>query len=482
MQSALQLSPSASGRGPRRAATRAIARVPHVDPAPPALLEFQSPSAAVLALPVPRGARNIVWVITSMFALCIVALGVIPIDRVVTSQAKVVSVAPTIVVQPLETSIVRSIEVHEGQLVHAGDLLARLDPTFAAADAGALAGQVGALEAEMARLNAEAAGSAFVAAGSEPAWAIQAALFAQRQAERKFKLESYAQKMTGLQAIATKSEQDAESARQRLDVAAQVEGMRKKLEQMEIGSKLNSLMATGTRMEVAGQLAQALNTAEAGRRDLAAMQAERDGYDRNWHAEIWQSLADRSGKLNDARESLNKAGRRRQLMELRAERDATVLTVARASPGSVLQSGDQLVTLAPADAPLELEANVAGRDNGFVHEGDPVAIKFDTFPFAQYGLAHGTVRTISADSFTAQDEARSRSGWAGSVPVAGNSVEPYYRARIAIDRLQLRNLPANFRLSPGMPVTADIKIGKRTVLSYLLGRVLPVAAEAMREP
>jgi HlyD family secretion protein len=35
---------------------------------------------------------------------------------------------------------------------------------------------------------------------------------------------------------------------------------------------------------------------------------------------------------------------------------------------------------------------------------------------------------------------------------------------------------------PGMPVTADIKIGKRTVLRYLLGRVMPLAREGMREP
>jgi hemolysin D len=481
MQSVRPQPPSAAGHG-SRAMTRATARDHDAEPVPFAVIEFQSPSAAVIALPVPRGARNIVWIIASMFALCIAALGTIPIDRVVTSQAKVVSIAPTIVVQPLETSIVRSIEVHEGQPVRAGDLLARLDPTFAAADTGALTGQVDALQAEVARLEAEAAGKAFVATGSKPAWVIQAALFVQRQAERTFKLENYTQKITSLQATATKSEQDAESARQRLDVAAQVEGMRKKLEQMEIGSKLNSLMATSSRMEVSGQLAQALNTAEAGRRDLAAMQAERDGYDQNWHAEISQNLADRSSKLNDARGALNKAGRRQELTELRAERDATVLTVAKASPGSVLQSGDQLITMAPADAPLELEANVAGRDNGFVHEGDEVTIKFDTFPFAQYGMAHGKVRTISADSFTAQDEGRSRSGWASSVPVAGNSVDPYYRARISIDRLQLRNLPPNFGLSPGMPVTADIKIGKRTVLSYLLGRVLPVAGEAMREP
>ena len=68
------------------------------------------------------------------------------------------------------------------------------------------------------------------------------------------------------------------------------------------------------RLEVDGQLAQALNTAEAGRRDLAAMRAERDGYDQTWHAEVWQNLADRSSKLNDARQLVrgNATLRRRQ--------------------------------------------------------------------------------------------------------------------------------------------------------------------------
>jgi hemolysin D len=133
----------------------------------------------------------------------------------------------------------------------------------------------------------------------------------------------------------------------------------------------------------------------------------------------------------------------------------------------------------PADAPLEVEANVAGRDGGFVHVGDPVAIKFDTFPFTQYGLAHGTVRSVSADSFTAQDEQRNPTG---AVPVSANSTEPYYRARVAIDNVALHDTPAGFRIMPGMPVTADVKVGKRTVMNYLLGRVMPIASEGMREP
>jgi HlyD family secretion protein len=151
-----------------------------------------------------------------------------------------------------------------------------------------------------------------------------------------------------------------------------------------------------------------------------------------------------------------------------------VLTVAKVSVGSVLQSGDQLVTLVPADAPLEVEASIAGRDDGFVHVGAPVAVKFDTFPFSQYGLAHGRVRTISPDSFTGQNKATTGSG--------SGPAEPFYRARITIDDVKLHDVPAGFRVVPGMPVTADIRVGKRTVLGFLLGRILPMASQGMREP
>ena len=92
-----------------------------------------------------------------MVIALIAAAGLISVDQVVTARGVVVSQSPTILVQPLETAIVRSIEVSEGQLVHAGDVLAKLDPTFAAADLGALNAQVGSLNAEVARLQGKAA-------------------------------------------------------------------------------------------------------------------------------------------------------------------------------------------------------------------------------------------------------------------------------------------------------------------------------------
>jgi len=206
---------------------------------------------------------------------------------------------------------------------------------------------------------------------------------------------------------------------------------------------------------------------------------ERDAYIQGWQAEVSQKIAEATRKLSDASEQLNKVKLRRELVELRAERDAVVQSVAKVSVGSVLQSGQHFLTLVPIDSPLEIEANILGRESGFVHVGDSVAIKFDTFAFSQYGMAEGSIRIVSPSSFTPQDESRNPTS---AVPVSQAELEPIYRARIAIDRLAMHDIPGGFRLVPGMPVTADIRVGKRTVLGYLMGRILPIAQEGMREP
>jgi len=195
--------------------------------------------------------------------------------------------------------------------------------------------------------------------------------------------------------------------------------------------------------------------------------------------EVAEKLTDALAKLSDARESLNKAQLRRQLVELRAEKDGTVLTIGKVSVGSVLTAGQQFITLVPSDAPLEIEANISGKDDGHVHPGDPVDIKFDTFPYTQYGLAHGTVRLVSADSFSAQEEQRNPTGTA---PVEQTIGSVWYRSRITMDEINLHDTPANFHLVPGMPIEADIRIGKQTVMHYMLGKLVPMATEGMREP
>jgi hemolysin D len=471
----MPLPPQLSSKAP----SRAIAIADRHDPTLPAILEFQSPSTAIVNAPIPLGARRVNLVICSMFAAMVIAMGLIHVDQVVTAPGMVIAKSPNLVVQPLETSIVRSIDVHAGEQVHAGQILARLDPTFAAADLSASVAQVNNLQARVARMQAELKNKPFNYSGLDPDMSLQSAIYAQRNAEYDYKLENYQQKADSLVAEIKRSNSDAQGYRERLAVAQAVEGMRRELEKLQVGSRLNTLAAQDNSAEMARDLAGAEDAAASARRDLAALLAERGEYMQQWHADLADKLADATSKLSDAREQLNKSQLRRRLVELRADRDATVLSIAKVSVGSVLQSGQHLITMVPTDAPLEIEADIPGAENGYVHVGDKVAIKFATFPFTRYGLAHGAVRVISPDSFTAQEDERNPTG---DVPTSTSSTEPYYRARVSLDRVELRNTPPGFHLMPGMPTTADIKVGQRTVLTYLLERVLPVAYNGMQEP
>ena len=165
-------------------------------------------------------------------------------------------------------------------------------------------------------------------------------------------------------------------------------------------------------------------------------------------------------------------------MVLRAGQDGVVQTVAKVSVGSVLASGDQFFTLVPLDSPLEVDANISASESGYVHLGDKVTVKFSTFPFAHYGGAGGTVRIISADAFSSDQQDQRRP----AAQSQSSSGQAYYRAKVTIDKVTLHNTPAKFHISPGMPVTADISVGKRTIASYLLGSIMPGASEGMREP
>lgn len=444
----------------------------------PMLLDFQSPSAALIEQRIPAHSRYTLWVLASIFAVALALMGSVPIDRVVVTQGKLITTSRNTVIQPLETAIVRSIDVREGQVVQAGDLLARLDPTFAAADADALQSQVGSLQAEVDRLRAEVDGVPYVGDGTAPSQ-LQLLIFTQRSAERSYRLENYRQKIDALRVRVAQAMADAESYATRLSVARQVEAMRVELERQAVGSKLNTFQAQLDRNEAARLLDAARSQAVGSQRELEALMAERDSYVQQTRNESSQLLTEQGRRLDEARESLNKARLRRELVEVRADRDSIVLSVAPVSVGSVMQSGEQFITLVAVDAPVEIEAVLDGRDAGFVAVGDKVIVKLDTFPYSIYGTADGTVQVMSPDSFSNPNEDRTaRRGPRGGQDFGAS----YYRVRMSIDTLQLRHLPEGFRLSPGMPVTADIKIGKRTVLAYMFSRVVPVAKEGLREP
>ena len=135
----------------------------------------------------------------------------------------------------------------------------------------------------------------------------------------------------------------------------------------------------------------------------------------------------------------------------------------------MLKSGDPFITLMPGNTPVEAEMRISTRDIGFVRPGNSCILKIDAFNYAAHGTAEGRLRWISAGAFSVDDDGK---------PVDTS----FYKARCSVDATHFTGVPANFQLIPGMTLTADIKVGTRSLARYLLDGVLRGFNEAMREP
>src|SRR5258708_36677022 len=125
--------------------------------------EFQSETDAIREAPEPRWARITVLTLAALFVSIIAIMSLTRIDRVVTSVGgKIVSARQISVFQALDPSIIKSIDVREGDEVDKGQLLATLDPTFAAADVRQLKQQTASLEAQVLRDQAQLEGHPLV--------------------------------------------------------------------------------------------------------------------------------------------------------------------------------------------------------------------------------------------------------------------------------------------------------------------------------
>ncbi len=202
---------------------------------------------------------------------------------------------------------------------------------------------------------------------------------------------------------------------------------------------------------------------------LQATTATRNAFVQQWLGEASKELVTARNQRDAALQQLEKASKKKDLVRLVAAEDSVVLKMAKLSVGSVLKEGDALVYLAPLRSPVEVEARIHSRDVGFIRPGDPVRIKLDAFNFIEHGMADGTVRWISEGAFATNEDTNA-------------STEPYYKVRIELTNVNLHNVPDSFRLIPGMTLQADVHIGTRSVLMYIVNGAVQGMNEAMREP
>lgn len=453
------------------------APLPHSDDAPDKIVRlFQSETAEILEAPEPRGVRSMVYVLGAFLVSLIVLSLVTRLDRVVTSiSGSIVTTQPTVVVQALDPSLIKTIEVREGQRVKAGEVLATLDPTFATADVGALRLQLASLDAQIARCEAELANRPFVPPESaDPAVArygqLQKSYYLQRKAQYDGQIRAYNEQIAQINATIAKLENNQARYTDRAKLAKEVEQMRATLAAAQVGSRLNLLVATDQKTELLRNLEYDRNSLVESQHQLQAAVATRNAFTQQMLGQTSQELVTARNQRDAALQQLEKASKHKDLVRLVAAEDSVVLRMAKLSVGSVLKEGDPLIYLAPLRSPVEAEVHILPRDVGFIRAGDPVQVKLDAFNFIEHGTADGTVRWISEGAFTVNED--------NGTP----SQEPYYKVRIALTNVDLHNVPEGFRLIPGMTLTADVHIGTRSVLMYIVNGAVQGMNEAMREP
>ncbi len=463
-----------------RKVTNTALVAPEPEGMPLAVLEFQSPTAAVIATPLPLLARSANYVVTALVLSMVLISMVMKVDMLVVGNGVLQSVTPDFTIQVFNTSsIVRNILVHPGELVTKGQVLATLDPTYAKADLTSLTQEEQNYSAQVAQLQAQEDNKPYVPDPSNPASVLQMQTYGQQIAQHAFTMQNYDQQINQLKTQIAGFNEQADYYKQRLSIASNVETMRKKLQQLQVGSKLDTEAATDDRVNVQAQLSSAISSAQADERQLAAVQAQRDSADQEWKAQVSTQLATALNSLYQAQQQLAKAKLNNQLVELTAPQDAVVQSVATVAIGSVVQPGQELMDLAPVNAPFIIEADIDASQSGYVHPGTPASIKFSTLDPLLYGTAKGTVISVSAESFNPQDQ---QSAAVNGAPLPGTPQSLYYKAEISLDMLNLHNVPQGFRLMPGMPLEADLIVGHRSIFRYFFSRLAPMAYNSMHEP
>lgn len=443
--------------------------------------EFQPDAVEIEERAPPKVARLTLYAVAALIVAGVVWASLSTVDRIVTARGELVTTRPIVVVQPLETSVIREIHVTVGDQVHRGQALATLDPTFPRADVDALRVRTAALDAKIARLEAELSGREFVAPDpANPDDAVQVRLFAKQQAYYQASLRDLDAQIAGQEAELDTNAAEGGLTARRLDTLRSIEAMRSELVDQQVGSRLNLLLSRDARLEVEDNLSRLRGNRVALLDKLEKTRAERQTFIEDFRRTALKDLADARDKRSAAAEDLKKAELRQHMIVLTTPVDAVVLDVAHRSVGSVVREAETLFSLVPKDAALQAQVDVDTKDIGKIAVGQRVRLKFDTYPFQKYGTASGRVRVISPDSHAAElaDEKPDRP----SRNPAQHPSQPFYRVLIDLADLHLRGLPQGARMLPGMTLTAEMQVGRRSVISYFLYPLLRGLDESIREP
>ncbi|TKB23232.1 HlyD family type I secretion periplasmic adaptor subunit [Desulfopila sp. IMCC35006] len=441
------------------------------------VLAYQPDAVEIEERSVPGRVRWVLYVILGSLAAVVVGAVVFKVDRIVVAQGKLITTAPTIVIQSLHTAVIRSIDVQVGDSVEKGQILATLDSTFASADLTQLTKEAQVIGTQVRRIQAELKGKPFAALKEEGEdGLLQEQLFRQRKIIFNRNKQFNAERIAALEAKLTLNKVQHQGKERQLKLLRDVEGTVARDRQKDTGYRLRLLDAQKNRFQTVDEMASLRAEEQVIVHELQQARSEWRRFIEERSGELMEQQVTLRNELEKVVEEINKAKRLHELVSLRAPQPGVVLQMADLAVGSIARQAEPLITLVPLNSRIEVEVNVPARDIARIRTNDSARVKLDAFPFQRHDTLPGKVRVISEDSFRLNDRGESLA------QSPSEAEDAFYRTRLSLLSTKLRNVPPGFRLMPGMKVRTEIKVGSRSVISYFLYPIIRVFDESLREP
>jgi len=390
----------------------------------------------------------------------------VSIDVIVRTEGRIVPAGKSQIIQHLEGGIVRQILVQEGEVVKSGQALMELSDIQAKSTLGQEQTKLSALRGREVRLMAEASGAASIAfpADLNDPDVQRAETEAWRARKSKLAEETKVFRDQGEQ----KRGEAAEISARRHNLAAELEVARKQLNVIEglrrngAASELEVLEAQSRVKRLGTQIAEA----DAAGPRLRAAQAETES---RMAEALARFRADASAELTQVRADLEKSTLEVSSSEdklnrniVRAPVSGFINRLAVSTVGGVVRPGETLMELTPDDQRVVLETRARPNDRANLRRGLPAKVRIGAYDYATYGAMDGVVTEVSADTIADEREGR------------------FYRVRIEATPNPGRH--SSTEMIPGLTADADIVVGKRTILSYVLSPLLRFRDGAFRDP
>jgi HlyD family type I secretion membrane fusion protein len=390
-----------------------------------------------------------------------------PLDAAVNAQGVIAVSGNRQSVQHRDGGVVTAIHVREGQQVSAGAVLIEMAAPDLRASERALTSDYLTLLAQRSRLMAERTGQGRIAPPAEfaslsaedrvlatQAMALQIAQFQARRGSISAQQSVLGQRSAqlGQQQSGYAAQRDSLQEQQRL-IQLEIDGLRE-LEAKGFASKNRLRALERAYADLKGR--EAAMKAEMARAGEGMGETRMQAVTIRGEAleQIATELRDTQSRLSEVLPKLISTREQLQRAQVRAPATGQVVGLTVFTVGGVVAPGSTLMEIVPNNRNLVIQAQVSPADADDVFPGQKAQIRFLSVNNSSLPLLSGTVRTISADSFT--DE---------------KSGQSYFRAEVEVPQSELdqvRGAIGQGAVRPGLPVDVVLNVRPRTALQYLL--------------